>query len=61
MRAILDIRNPAKVVGYQPFLSGGVPGDKGMVGGPDPPIQPNTAYKGAWPASWVSAACKRSS
>ncbi|KAL4438192.1 hypothetical protein ABPG77_010553 [Micractinium sp. CCAP 211/92] len=46
MRVTLDSTDPTRIANFTPFLSGGVPGDKGAITGPDPPIQPNTAYNG---------------
>lgn len=47
MRVVLDTKKPTKVASFTPFLSGGVPGDKGAVTGPVPAVQPGAAYKGA--------------
>ena len=52
MRVTLDPKNPSKVTSFQPFLSGGVPGDKGAVTGPNPPVPVGATYNGeqhAWP------------
>ncbi|KAL4438194.1 hypothetical protein ABPG77_010555 [Micractinium sp. CCAP 211/92] len=46
MRITLDPSNPGKVQTYTPFLSGGVPGDKGAITGPNPQVQPREAYRG---------------
>lgn len=43
----LNTTDPGRVATFTPFLSGGVPGDKGAVTGPNPQVQPNTAYRGA--------------
>lgn len=46
MRVTLNTTDPGRVATFTPFLSGGVPGDKGAVTGPNPQVQPNTAYRG---------------
>ncbi|KAL4448480.1 hypothetical protein ABPG75_005699 [Micractinium tetrahymenae] len=46
MRVVLDPQDPGKGLSFTPFLSGGVPGDKGAITGPNPQVQPNTAYRG---------------
>lgn len=45
-RIVLDTTNKGKVVKYESFMSGGVPGDAGGPDGPNPPVAPDATYNG---------------
>lgn len=58
MRVTLNATNPLKVTSFTPFLSGGVPNDKGNANGPVPLPDRSQGYNGKSPAARAHGAAQ---